>query len=272
MAIRSHTDIVEIGHYLDEALSPRQMRRLERKVKKSDKQTTKNSHVPDSVVKEFRRSNFQLLPKTQKQSEQLKALNTYDQVVCIGPAGTGKTYVTAAWAAMEFDKRRIHKIVLTRPNVPAGPSLGLFPGDMHEKFQNWVAPLTNVIKEVIGQGAFEIALKNGDIVFQPIETIRGASFANAVILVDEAQNIPEDQMKALVTRIGEGSKLVLDGDVNQKDIKESSGLEWALKTIQKSEYLNSHTGIVAFTSDDVVRSDLCKAWVKAIETSEKSKR
>lgn len=268
MANHPHSVDHEIDelHYLDVALSPRQMRRLERKTKKHDAQHEKNSHVPDALVKEYKkREPFNLVPKTEKQQEQILALKTMSQVVCIGPAGTGKTYVTSAWAATEFDKNHIKKLVLTRPNVGAGPTLGLFPGSLQEKFGNWVSPITNVIKTVLGEAAFEIALKKEDIVYQPIETIRGMSFENAVIIVDEAQNVTIPEMKALVTRIGEGSKLILDGDINQKDIKGVSGLEWVLSSIKTSEYLSANTGIVEFTSEDIIRSDMCKAWVEVIE-------
>ena len=269
--MNSRFNEVHDSTYLTESLSPRQLRRLERRVKKQDKQSEKNSFIPTSVVKDYHREPFNLLPKTQKQGDQLKALEQYNQIVCIGPAGTGKTYVTAAWSAMQFNKGKVKKLVLTRPNVPAGPSLGLFPGSLEEKFANWVAPLTNVIKEVIGQGAFDIALKNGDIVFQPIETIRGASFSDSIVLVDECQNLPIEQMKALVTRIGDNTKLILDGDINQKDIREESGLEWALRAITKSEYLKSNTKVIEFSSNDIIRSELCKAWVEAIEATKETK-
>ena len=258
-------ELAEI-HYLDSALTPRQMRKLERKTKKHDSQCQKSTQLPTNLAKEYsEKKPFNLVPKTKTQGDQILSLKTNMQTICLGPAGTGKTYVTAAWAAIEFDHGRIKKLVLTRPNIPAGPTLGLFPGSLQEKYANWLAPLVSVIKEVLGEATFDIALKRGDIIYQPMETIRGASFDDAVIIADEAQNLTEQEMKALVTRIGENSKLILDGDLKQKDIKAGSGLDWAIKTVKKSEFLNEHTGVIEFNSDDVVRSEICKAWIKAIE-------
>lgn len=262
----THHSSVAANKYLEEALTPRQMKRLERKAERQVTQAHKSTELPSNVASLIKREEPKpLLPKTENQKQLLDQLRDFDQIFAIGPAGTGKTYVVAAYAADQFRFGKIKKIVLTRPNVPTGKSVGLFPGTLEEKMAVWLAPLTSVIKERIGQGAFEIALKRGDIVFQPLETIRGASYESAFILFDEVQNATFDELTAVVTRLGQNSKLVLSGDFKQTDIGLSSGLQRLLDIVTKNPSLQALTGTTRFTSADVIRSGLCKEWVIALE-------
>ena len=145
------------------------------------------------------------------------------QVVVLGPAGTGKTWIAATFAADLYRAGQIAKIILTRPNVPCGRSLGFFPGSLEDKFAPWAAPIVDAIKERIGAAAFEIALKNGDIEMAPFEVMRGRSWRNAFVLLDEAQNATAAEIKTFLTRIGEDCTVVVNGDVSQMRLTETLG-------------------------------------------------
>ena len=211
----------------------------------------------------------ELAGKTGGQERALKALKAHAQVVITGPAGTGKTYMVAGYAAMLFMDKKIKKIVLTRPNVPAGPELGHLPGDMDEKMAPWAAPVRDVLEKFMGRGVVEYAIKSKQIEIIPLETMRGRSFDNSYILADEAQNMTFEQLKMLVTRTGTGSKLVIDGDVNQSDIGYDSGLYYLLDVISRQRVPVAHVNL---TEGDIVRSGLVKAWVKAFNAYERDLR
>lgn len=182
-------------------------------------------------------------------------------VILLGAAGTGKTFLAASVAAKELAERRIRRIVLSRANVATGKSLGAFPGSVEEKMAPWLLPITDVLRHQLGNGFFEHAVKTGAICIQPIETIRGRSFDDSIVLMDEAQQLTVEELKAITTRIGENSKLFLMGDQAQRDVR-TDGLGWLLSLIKKHEL---PVGYHKFTSDDIVRSGLCKAFVKAFE-------
>jgi phosphate starvation-inducible PhoH-like protein len=196
------------------------------------------------------------------QSDYLDALRKSPQVIVLGPAGTGKTWIAATHAADLLRSRQIQKIVLTRPNVPCGRSLGFFPGSLEDKFMPWATPVAEAIKERIGKAAFEIALKNGDIELVPFEVMRGRSWKNAFILFDEAQNATRGEMKTFLTRIGENCTVVVNGDISQCDLEEASGLSAALHLI-KSQMLP--VPVIEFTRADIVRSGICAMWVEAFD-------
>ncbi|MBB4041718.1 phosphate starvation-inducible PhoH-like protein [Microvirga flocculans] len=201
-------------------------------------------------------------PLNATQDDYLDALKRNPQIVVLGPAGTGKTWIAATYAADLFRQRRIRKIILTRPNVPSGRSLGFFPGSLEEKFGPWAAPVIEAIKERIGTAAYDIAVKNGDIEMVPFEVMRGRSWRDAFILLDEAQNATPAEMKTFLTRIGEDCTVVINGDVSQCDLRETSGLRTVIHLI-KSQMLP--VPIIEFTLNDIVRSGLCEMWVRAFE-------
>jgi phosphate starvation-inducible PhoH-like protein len=136
---------------------------------------------------------------------------------------------------------------------------------LEEKMGVWLAETIGILKMTLGPEAYEIALKHGDIEIVPFEVIRGRSLNNSFILLTEAQNTTIKEIKAFVTRTGENSKVVIDGDINQSDIGPNNGLIWAINMIKKYDSLSDLTGITEFNSDDIVRSGLCGAWVRAIE-------
>jgi phosphate starvation-inducible PhoH-like protein len=199
-------------------------------------------------------------PLTAKQAEYINAIMTSEMVTVMGPAGTGKTYVAATIAADLLRARHIHRIVLTRPNVASGRSLGFFPGTLEEKIGPWVVPFTDVIRQRMGEGAFEVALKKGDIDIVPFEVMRGRTFNNSFIILDEAQNTTIPEIKMFLTRLGKDSTTIINGDVAQTDLRETSGLS---KVIQMAKRHMLPVPVIEFGVEDIVRSDLCAMWVKA---------
>ena len=153
---------------------------------------------------------------------------------------------------------QISKIIVTRPNVSVGKDLGYFPGDLNEKFTPWAAPVLDVLEQQLGKGALETGLKNGNIVLSPLSTMRGRSFKDAFVLLDEAQNTTLSEIKMFLTRIGKGTKVVINGDIRQSDIKEASGLS---KIIHMAKKYEMGIPVIEFGVDDIVRSDICRDWI-----------
>lgn len=210
-----------------------------------------------------------LPPKALSEAQQklLTELSSKEMVVTYGSAGTGKTYIPLAYAAYLYKEKLISNIVLTRPVVGVGKSLGFFPGTIREKMLPWIQPMLNVLQESLSKGEVECMLKNEKIQIVPFEVIRGHTFQDAFVLLDEAQNTSVHEMKAFVTRTGNNSKVVINGDYTQSDVSLNSGLEFVIDTVEdfRNKELQKRVGIVEFTSDDIVRSEMCKLWVKAIE-------
>jgi len=201
-----------------------------------------------------------LVPLNDNQKAYIKALKTNQQVIVLGPSGTGKTYIAATHAANQYALKRISKIIITRPAVSVGKSLGALPGTMEEKFGPWLSPVVSVLEEQLGKNKVETDIKNGNIVMAPLEYMRGSSFKDAFVLADECQNLDVAQFKMLVTRIGDNCHLVMNGDIRQSDIKEQSGLS---KAIHLAKKYNINASVIEFSIDDVVRSDICRQWLGA---------
>ncbi len=200
-----------------------------------------------------------IVPKTETQGELISAINTSSQVIVFGPAGTGKTYVTATLAADEYTTKNIDKIVITRPMISVGKEIGILPGDLEEKVAPWALPVIDVLQKHLGKGVVDTAIKNGNIEMAPLALMRGRSFDNAFVICDEAQNITTHELKMLLTRIGEGSTIVLNGDIQQSDLKEADGLS---KIVHLAKKHMLPIPIVEFGLDDIVRSDICAQWVR----------
>lgn len=201
-----------------------------------------------------------LTPRTEKQEQLLNALKTSDQIIALGPAGSGKTYVPATYASDEYKLGNINKIIITRPHVAVGnKDLGYLPGTIEEKSFPWAMPVLDVLRENLEQGEYETAIKNGNIEVAPLALIRGRTFNEAVILLDEAQNLTIEDVKALLTRVGEGSKVILSGDEMQSDLKRDSGLT---KVIHLAKKYCLPVSVVEFGVEDIVRSNICRMWVE----------
>lgn len=201
-----------------------------------------------------------ILPRNENQRTYLEALKKSNQVIALGPSGTGKTWIPVTFACNLYLGRKIDKIILTRPAVSVGKSLGALPGDMNEKYGPWLSPLLNVMEEQMGKGVVETSVKNGNIRMAPLEYMRGSSFNDAFVICDEAQNLTIEELKMLTTRIGENCTFVLSGDIRQSDIKQQSGLSKAIHLAKKYQM---DIPVIEFTIDDIVRSDVCKQWIQA---------
>jgi phosphate starvation-inducible PhoH-like protein len=199
-------------------------------------------------------------PLNATQADYLDALQSSPQVIVLGPAGTGKTWIAATHAADLYRAGNISKIILTRPNVPCGRSLGFFPGSLEDKFAPWAAPVIEAIKARMGAAAYDIALKKGDIEMAPFEVMRGRSWKDAFVLLDEAQNATAAEIKMFLTRVGEDCSVVVNGDISQCDLEETSGLRVVIDLIARKRL---PVPVIEFGMDDIVRSGICAMWVKA---------
>lgn len=227
-----------------------------------------NLEPPKKQTRTRRKTNYKnatakptsgLVPRTEKQRMLLEALKTSTQVLVLGPAGTGKTYVTATYAADLYTLKEIDKIVITRPHVAVGKDIGFLPGTLEEKTYPWALPVLDVLEKHWGKGTLDTAIKNGNVEMAPLALMRGRSFENSFIIVDETQNITTHELKMLLTRVGEGSIIVLNGDVQQSDLKEADGLS---KIIHLAKKHMLPVPIIEFDLDDIVRSDICAQWVR----------
>jgi len=208
---------------------------------------------------------------TQRQATYLGLLNDHDCAIAAGPAGTGKTFVACAWAGAQLHAKEFREIILTRPNAGVGKTLGMLPGRIEQKMAPWARPLAAAFKQQMGSKKYDDAVKAQTIQIQPLEHIRGLTFDNACMIIDEAQNTTPAEMKAFLTRVGKHSTIIISGDESQSDIHSTqNGLAWALRAVDRG--LVPDVGRVQFTHDDVVRSDLCKAWGLAWEQLETEQR
>ncbi len=223
---------------------------------------------PEKPKKTRRKTNYKnasnkttsgLLPRTENQRLLIDALKENRQVFILGPAGTGKTYIAATFAADLYTLKEIDKIVITRPHVAVGKDMGYLPGTLEEKTYPWALPVLDVLIKHLGKGAVETGIKNGNIEMAPLALMRGRSFDNSFIIVDESQNITTHELKMLLTRVGEGSTIVLNGDAQQSDLKEADGLS---KVIHLAKKYMLPVPVVEFGVGDIVRSDICAQWVK----------
>ena len=200
-------------------------------------------------------------PKTLGQKEYVKLIENNDITFGIGPAGTGKTYLAVAMAAKAFRNDEVSRIILTRPAVEAGESLGFLPGDMKDKVDPYLRPLYDALFEMFGADKFNKLLERGTIEVAPLAFMRGRTLDNAFIILDEAQNTTSEQMKMFLTRLGFGSKAVVTGDITQIDLPNNrkSGLIQATKILEGVKGI----GYKELTEKDVVRHELVQRIIKA---------
>lgn len=226
---------------------------------------SRKSGIPDEVKAQRKEKQYNLLPKTPNQKLYLDALQAgVKLVVATGHAGTGKTFIAAAHAAQEFMKGHVSKIIIARPNKAMGQDGGHLPGTEFEKLYPYVRNMLDVLKRVLGDGKFQYMVEHDQIEVQPIEKIRGRSFdEKCVVIIDETQNTSPDQIKSIVTRIGEGCQMVLCGDPVQTDIRGESGLSYITAVIARHNI--SDTFVVSFTDNDIVRSGMVREFILAFE-------
>jgi phosphate starvation-inducible PhoH-like protein len=222
-------------------------------------QTTITQMQSPAVTLKTRKQNIK--PRTPNQKLYIEALKNHNMVFGAGPAGTGKTYLAVAVAVAELVAGRVSKIILTRPAVEAGENLGFLPGDLKEKVDPYLRPLYDALHDMLPAENVEKLLETNVIEIAPLAFMRGRTLSNAFIILDEAQNTTAVQMKMFLTRLGEGSKMAINGDPGQIDLppKVTSGLVQALELLKNIDDI----AIVHFTEDDVVRHPLVAKIIRA---------
>ncbi len=208
-------------------------------------------------------------PKTMGQKKYVDLIRKKMIVFGIGPAGTGKTYLAMAMGIQAFKNDEVNRIILTRPAIEAGEKLGFLPGDLQSKVDPYLRPLYDALYQIMGPESFQKNMEKGLIEVAPLAYMRGRTLDNAFIILDEAQNTTPAQMKMFLTRIGFGSKVIITGDLTQKDLPSgaASGLDVALKVLSKVDDI----GFATMTGEDVVRHPLVQKIVKAYDEYESRK-
>jgi phosphate starvation-inducible protein PhoH and related proteins len=207
-----------------------------------------------------------IYPKTFNQRKYVEALNNYDLIFGVGPAGTGKTYLAVAQAVADLKNSKVKKLILTRPVVEAGENLGFLPGDLKEKVDPYLVPLYDALYEMLGTETTNSLIDKGIIEIAPLAYMRGRTLENAFVILDEAQNTTKVQMKMFLTRLGFASKMVITGDPSQSDLPktDASGLNQALSLLRNLEDIK----IIEFEKIDVVRHPLVQRILERYESNE----
>lgn len=208
-------------------------------------------------------------PKTLGQKSYVSMINNNDVVFGIGPAGTGKTYLAVAMAIRAFKNNEVNRIILTRPAVEAGESLGFLPGDLQDKVDPYLRPLYDALFEIFGFETYQNLVEKGAIEVAPLAYMRGRTLDNSFVILDEAQNTTFEQMKMFLTRLGYGSKAIITGDITQIDLP--SGKNSGLKSA--SRILRNVRGIefMEFSGVDVVRHPLVQRIIEAYDKADNEK-
>lgn len=193
-------------------------------------------------------------PQTAAQKRFINAIKSNILTFGLGPAGTGKTFCTAAMAAEAITNGEVRQIVFTRPAVEAGPSMGFLPGKLEDKFDPYFGAFKQCLVKLLGKGVVDCALKNNNIITEPLAYMRGKTFNDTFVVLDEAQNCTEAELKMFITRIGQSSTFVINGDLEQTDIGNHSGL---FQTINRVRALNN-VQVHSFDYDDIVRSGIVR--------------
>ena len=227
----------------------------------------KNIEIVNSNIKSFKQliktPKKSVIARSEKQSEYIKALKENDIVMSLGPAGTGKSFLAVSVAITLLMEKKIDRVILSRPAVEAGEKLGFLPGDMKEKVDPYLRPLYDALYELFGSDKIDKKIESGEIEIAPLAFMRGRTLKNCFAILDEAQNATETQIKMFLTRIGENSKLVVNGDPSQIDLinKNHSGLVKSKNILSNVEEIK----IIEFDHTDVVRHPLVSKIIRAYQ-------
>ena len=227
----------------------------------------KNFKIEESNVKSFKQliktPKKSVIARSERQSEYIKALKESDIVMSLGPAGTGKSFLAVSVAITLLMEKKIERVILSRPAVEAGEKLGFLPGDMKEKVDPYLRPLYDALYELFGADKIDKKIETGEIEIAPLAFMRGRTLKNCFAILDEAQNATETQIKMFLTRIGENSTLVVNGDPSQDDLinKRDSGLSKSKNILKGLEEIK----IIEFDHHDVVRHPLVSKIIKAYQ-------
>ena len=229
----------------------------------------KNLELEESNVKSFtqliKTPKKSVIARSEKQSEYMKALKENDIIMSLGPAGTGKSFLAVSVAITLLIEKKIDRVILSRPAVEAGEKLGFLPGDMKEKVDPYLRPLYDALYELFGADKIDKKIETGEIEIAPLAFMRGRTLKNCFAILDEAQNATETQIKMFLTRIGENSKLVVNGDPSQVDLinKSHSGLIKSRNILKNLKEIK----IIEFDHNDVVRHPLVSKIIKAFQNN-----
>jgi phosphate starvation-inducible PhoH-like protein len=228
---------------------------------------------PTAARQDFEEINLRrrrVRARTAAQDAYIRALKRHALVFSTGPAGTGKTWLAVAYAVQLFERKEVDRIIVSRPAVEAGERLGFLPGDMREKVDPYLRPIYDSLYELMDPRIVERALQTGEIEIAPLAFMRGRTLSNAAVILDEAQNTTAMQMKMLLTRLGENSRMVVTGDPSQVDLPpgQTSGLADAVRLLQGIEGI----GHASFTAADVIRHELVARIVAAYDEEAARKR
>ena len=227
----------------------------------------KNIEIEDSNVKSFKQliktPKKSVIARSEKQSEYIKALKENDIIFSLGPAGTGKSFLAVSVAVTLLMEKKIERVILSRPAVEAGEKLGFLPGDMKEKVDPYLRPLYDALYELFGADKIDKKIESGEIEIAPLAFMRGRTLKNCFAILDEAQNATETQIKMFLTRIGENSKLVVNGDPSQVDLinKAHSGLTKSKNILKDIKEIK----LIEFDHNDVVRHPLVSKIIRAYQ-------
>jgi phosphate starvation-inducible PhoH-like protein len=204
-----------------------------------------------------------IVPKTNAQARYLETLASCELSFGVGPAGTGKTFLAAAYGASLLRRGQVDRLVITRPAVEAGEKLGFLPGDLNEKVDPYLAPIWEALNDILGAEDVQRRRDKGEIEAAPIAFMRGRTLSHAFVIVDEAQNTSRLQMKMVLTRLGEGARMVVTGDPSQIDLlnPRDSGLAHALRILRDVKGV----GVLEFEAQDVVRHAMVERIVRAYD-------
>ena len=227
----------------------------------------KNSEIKESNIKTFKQliktPKKSVIARSEKQSEYIKALKENDIIMSLGPAGTGKSFLAVSVAITLLMEKKIDRVILSRPAVEAGEKLGFLPGDMKEKVDPYLRPLYDALYELFGADKIDRKIETGEIEIAPLAFMRGRTLKNCFAILDEAQNATETQIKMFLTRIGENSKLVVNGDPSQVDLinKSNSGLIKSRNILKDLKEIK----VIEFDHNDVVRHPLVSKIIRAYQ-------
>jgi phosphate starvation-inducible protein PhoH and related proteins len=227
----------------------------------------KNMEIENSNIKSFKQliktPRKSVIARSEKQSEYIKALKENDIILSLGPAGTGKSFLAVSVAVTLLMEKKIERVILSRPAVEAGEKLGFLPGDMKEKVDPYLRPLYDALYELFGADKIDKKIETGEIEIAPLAFMRGRTLKNCFAILDEAQNATDTQIKMFLTRIGENSKLVVNGDPSQVDLinKSHSGLIKSKNILKDLKEIK----IIEFDHNDVVRHPLVSKIIRAYQ-------